>query len=188
MFVILTNRGNEMTVKLKAMILGLLVTGVVACNGRDVAVVAHSIVTQTVPLPKEPVNAPAWSQEEMKCLTLTIYGEARNQPFHGQVAVGAAVVSRSLSPRWDKNLCSVVQQKGQFVGYWAAVSGGVHEPKAWKMAEEAARYATTGYPYLPPQYRKVFFFTVKGEQSEFHNKLQLVGYIQDHAFFSEALR
>lgn len=143
------------------------------------------VLTLSLPVPAKKIP-PAWSDVEIKCLALTIYGEARNQPFHGQVAVGAVVVSRSLSPDFPKELCEVVKQKKQFAGYWAALEiekAGKIQSDPWKKALEAAAYATDGYIYLSPQYQKVFFFTLKGENSAFHKTLPVIGKIQDHVFY-----
>lgn len=172
--------------KLKSGVMVVLAMLVASCSisVSDFMGMTKFVMSRPLVLPKL-ASGPAWSEEEIECLTLTIYGEARNQPFHGQVAVGAVVVSRSLSPNWPKNLCDVVREKGQFAGYWAALEGGVKEKGAWDSAKRAADFATSGYPYLSEQYRKVFFFTRRKEVSPFHNKMELVGYIMDHAFYSE---
>ncbi len=162
-----------------------LVLLVAACSVKDFMVLTNSVMTTSIPVPAKKIPSP-WSKEEIRCLALTVYGEARNQPFHGQVAVGAVVVSRSLNPKYPKDLCEVVKQKNQFAGYWAALSiskAGKVQRDPWKVAMAAAAYATDGYGYLPAQYRKVFFFTLKGENSAFHKTLPLIGRIQDHDFY-----
>lgn len=147
---------------------------------------AGATVTLELPLPAETPAPSPWSEAEIDCLARTVYGESRNQPFNGQVAVAAVVVSRSLNPKWPNDLCAVVRQPKQFAGYWVAKNppAGTRS-KAWESAYAAARLATDSYGALPESYRKVYYFTVRHERSAFHAKLPLQGYIADHAFFRD---
>lgn len=122
------------------------------------------------------VSQPIWSDEEMKCLTVMIYGEARNQPFEGQVAVGAVAVNRSLQGSWAPDVCKVVKQKGQFHGYWNAPRStrNVIEAKAWQTAARAAQAAVR----LPGRYQGLYFFDSGGGGG----KVTLA--IKDHRFYS----
>lgn len=121
------------------------------------------------------VSQPVWSPAEMQCLTVMIYGEARNQPFEGQVAVGAVAVNRSLQGSWAPDVCSVVKQKGQFHGYWNAPRrpANVIEARAWQTAAKAA-YAASG---LPARYQGLYFFDSGGR-----GRSTLA--IKDHRFYS----
>lgn len=135
--------------------------------------------TYVVELPKQQPKPPAWSEAEIECLARTIYGESRNQPYHGQVAVGAVVVARSLSPRWPSDLCAVVSQKGQFGGYYTAK---IREHRAWEVALKAAQHATEGFPTLPESYRTSYFFR-NATDSSFDRFAKRKGKIADHFFY-----
>lgn len=147
---------------------------------------ADATLTVELPLPAETPAPSPWSEAEIECLARTVYGESRNQPFNGQVAVAAVVVSRSLNPKWPKDLCAVVRQPKQFAGYWATKNPPTgNRSAAWESAFAAARLATEAYGALPESYRSVYYFTVRHERSAFHAKLPLQGYIADHAFFRD---
>lgn len=121
-----------------------------------------------------------WSTAEIECIARTIYGESRNQPYHGQVAVGAVIVARSLSTRWPSDLCAVVSQSGQFGGFY---TGKIREPKAWAVALKAANHATAGFGSLPESYRTSFFFRNRTDPS-FIRWATPKGVIGDHLFYT----
>ena len=49
-----------------------------------------------------------------KLLAALIFCEAGNQPYKGQVAVGAVVMNRIASGKYPNNMKAVIYQKGQF--------------------------------------------------------------------------
>ena len=51
---------------------------------------------------------------DINLLARVIYAEARGEPFEGQVAVGAVLVNRVLSPKFPDDLWSVVFKRGEF--------------------------------------------------------------------------
>lgn len=56
------------------------------------------------------VNSPTKVQEEdLKCLALNIYHEARNESLAGQVAVAQVVMNRVSHNSYPDNVCDVVQ-------------------------------------------------------------------------------
>lgn len=50
------------------------------------------------------------SQEEINCLRLNTYHEARGEDYEGQVAVVHVVLNRMQSDRYPDNVCDVVHQ------------------------------------------------------------------------------
>jgi spore germination cell wall hydrolase CwlJ-like protein len=54
-------------------------------------------------------------QNELRCLALNIYFEARSEPESGQRAVGHVVINRVAHPRYPDSVCEVVQQGGEQV-------------------------------------------------------------------------
>jgi N-acetylmuramoyl-L-alanine amidase len=77
---------------------------------------------------------------ERDCLALTIYGEARNQPLDGQVAVGCVILNRLRTGRW-KTLREVVFARAQFSCWSQRLSG----PENFADLMVAADRALTGY-------------------------------------------
>ena len=55
--------------------------------------------------------------EDYKCLSTTIYLEARDQSEAGQIAVGEVILARVASDRFPNTICEVVHQKKQFSCY-----------------------------------------------------------------------
>ena len=53
-------------------------------------------------------------------LARAINGEARGEPYEGQVAVGAVILNRTRDPRFPKSIAGVIYQPGAFT----AVSDG----------------------------------------------------------------
>jgi len=53
----------------------------------------------------------AYNKEEINCLALNIYHEARNEPFSGKVAVGVVTMNRQFSKHYPDTVCKVVYQK-----------------------------------------------------------------------------
>lgn len=53
--------------------------------------------------------------EDVSCLALNIYHEARNQPMVGQIAVALVTLNRVDDPRFPNTVCGVVTQ-GKHVG------------------------------------------------------------------------
>lgn len=53
-------------------------------------------------------------------LARAINGEARGEPYEGQVAVGAVIINRTRDPRFPKTIAGVIYQPGAFT----AVSDG----------------------------------------------------------------
>lgn len=53
-------------------------------------------------------------RQEVTCLALAIYFEARGEPSRGQQAVGNVVMNRTHSNRYPNTACGVLFQAGQF--------------------------------------------------------------------------
>jgi spore germination cell wall hydrolase CwlJ-like protein len=71
-----------------------------------VALLAGPMMTATTP-------ARAGDDEEISCLALTIYHEARGESERGKLAVGHVVMNRARSGVFPANICDVVRQGGQ---------------------------------------------------------------------------
>lgn len=162
-----------------------LITLCVAGNATQASPsVARPLQTVSIALPEPVATPPAWSQAELGCLARMIYGEARNQPYAGQVAVAAVAVNRSLKARWAGDLCSVVKAKGQFQGYRDRVRPRNQvDTLAWEQALRAAQHATDGYGTLPKSYQSSYFFHAKAAKG-FDRWATPQGRIGDHVFYT----
>lgn len=79
------------------------------------------------------------NKEDIELLARVIHGEARGEPFIGQVAVGAVVINRVLSSYFPNTFRGVIYQKNQF----SAVNDGQinlsPNSTSYRAAEEALR-------------------------------------------------
>ena len=80
------------------------------------------------------------NEQEFELLARLIHGEARGENYIGQVAVGAVILNRVLSPYFPDDLRSVVYQPGQF----SPVSNGQINLHPNRTAYRAARAALKG--------------------------------------------
>lgn len=131
------------------------------------------------------VNAVPVSQaekDEMKCLTMNIYFEARNQSNEGQRAVGHVTLNRVLSPRFPSSICKVVYQKHQFSWYSDGKPDVVNNTKSWKQAMMNASHVIKNHHrdntggalfyhahYVSPKWAKSFKILAVIEQHIFYD-------------------
>ncbi len=80
------------------------------------------------------------SSDEKDILARAIHAEARGEPFMGQVAVGAVIINRVLSPHYPDSFRGVIFQPGQF----CVVQDGQINLPANQQAFDAAREALEG--------------------------------------------
>ena len=79
---------------------------------------------------------------DQELLASLIFCEAGNQPYEGQVAVGAVVLNRVRSSSYPNSISEVIYQSGQFtpeiIGWLDSVySGGSYTQSAYQAAEDA---------------------------------------------------
>ncbi len=80
--------------------------------------------------------------EELNCVAVAIYHEARGESFPGQLAVAEVIMNRARSGRYPTTLCGVVKQPWQFSFVRAGRFPAVNEASpAWSYARSIARIA-----------------------------------------------
>ena len=87
----------------------------------------------------------------LNLLSRVIYGEARGEPYAGQVAVGAVVMNRIKSSSFPNTLSGVVYQSGAF----DAVKDGQVNLTPDSTARKAAQDAMNGWD---PSYGAIYYF------------------------------
>ena len=87
---------------------------------------------------REKAEAEAAQQAEKELLASLIFCEAGNQPYEGQVAVGAVVMNRIKSSSYPDTMEEVIYQSGQFS---PAMSGWLDRVRANQSYTEAAMQA-----------------------------------------------
>lgn len=80
-------------------------------------------------------NTSSSNSTDLNLLSRIIYGEARGEPYSGQVAVGAVVLNRVKSSSFPNSIAGVIYQSGAF----DAVSDGQINMSPDSTAKKAAR-------------------------------------------------
>jgi len=91
------------------------------------------------------------SSSDLNLLARIIYGEARGEPYTGQVAVGAVVLNRVRSSSFPNTIAGVIYQKGAF----DAVADGQINYTPNATAKKAAQDALNGWD---PSYGAIYYF------------------------------
>ena len=81
------------------------------------------------------------SQSDLDLLARCVYGEARGEPYTGQVAIAAVVLNRVRSSKFPNTISGVIYQRGAFT----AVSDGQINLTPNETAYKAAREALGGH-------------------------------------------
>lgn len=111
--------------------------------------------------------------KEFDCTAQTVYGEARGEPFEGQVQVALTVISRIYSKDFPDHACQVVRQKNQFAGYW--------EAKGRKNPQVEAATMKAALEFF--EHKETLYFDSVKTPSKFHRKLPKVVAIANHNFY-----
>jgi len=81
--------------------------------------------------------------EEMRCLAVAVYYEARGEPLDGQLAVAQVILNRRDSGRFAASICGVVYQRGQFSFTWDKRPDRPASNATWRTAQAIAVIAAT---------------------------------------------
>ncbi len=93
-----------------------------------------------------PVNALAQAiKDDLHCLALNIYHEARGEPHEGQLAVAYVTMNRMVSHRYPNSVCGVVWQRKQFSWTHDGRSDRPRDKRAWRRSQRIASYIYNNY-------------------------------------------
>jgi hypothetical protein len=151
---------------------------------------AHRALDLPPSLPHDPALPEPWpvpvietviAPEELQCLALNLYHEARGEPEPGRIAVGQVVLNRAADGGFPGTLCAVVQQGGakplnrcQFSWWCDGRSDRPSDEEAWTDSRRLAAELVRGWhgdptggalwyhaDYVSPYWRRAF---VEGPQ------------------------
>lgn len=91
------------------------------------------------------------NSSNVNLLARVIYGEARGEPYSGQVAVGAVILNRVKSSQFPNTIAGVVYQSGAF----DAVADGQVNLAPDSTSKKAAQDALNGWD---PSYGAIYYF------------------------------
>ena len=129
-------------------------------------------------------------EDELSCLALTVYFEARGEPDLGKAAVAHVVLNRVADARFPDSVCKVVRQGGQQTRYrcqftwWCdGLSDTPRKGPDWELTKTMARKVFWGYSedptagalwyhadYVQPDWASVYRKTSKIGRHIFYNE------------------
>lgn len=128
--------------------------------------------SEVAPVPEPRI---AFTSEDLDLMAHVIYSEAPNEPFEGQVAVGAVIVNRVLNPHFPDTIHDVVFAPGQFQGTKTALFN--REP-----SDDAVRAARQALYGDDPSHGALYFYDPRTSTSRWIFTLKVVATIGHHRF------
>ena len=117
----------------------------------------------------------ATSSSDLNLLSRLVYGEARGEPYTGQVAVAAVVLNRVRSSSFPNTVAGVIYQKGAF----DVVSDGQINMTPKETAKKAAQDALNGWD---PSYGAIYYFNPNTATNKWIWSRPLIKTIGKHRF------
>ncbi len=108
-------------------------------------------------------------------LARIINGEARGEPYEGQVAVGAVVLNRVDHPSFPNSISGVVYQKGAFT----AVDDGQINAEMYSSSHRAARDALNGWD---PTGGAIYYYNPQTATNKWIRSREIICTIGKHVF------
>lgn len=142
-------------------------------NGLSVDGIAGPVTLRAMGIFSSSTNTTTNSNLEL--LARVVYGEARGEPYIGQVAVAAVILNRVEDPRFPKTIAGVVYQAGAF----DVVSDGQINLTPDETAYKAARDALNGWD---PTYGCLYYYNPATATSKWIWSLPVSVKIGRHVF------
>ncbi|MBV7272147.1 spore cortex-lytic enzyme [Clostridiaceae bacterium UIB06] len=120
-------------------------------------------------------NKNVTSNQDVLLLARLINGEARGEPYEGQVAVGAVVLNRTRDPKFPSSVAGVIYQPGAFT---AIVDGQIHA-NLLQSSVNAAQDALNGWD---PSGGAIYYFNPSTATSSWIWSRPLIKIIGKHRF------
>lgn len=146
---------------------GLAADGVIGTRTAQALGISLSQSTST--------SSQSTSSTDLNLLARVVYGEARGEPYTGQVAVAAVVLNRVKSSSFPNTIAGVVYQSGAF----DCVSDGQINLTPNQSAYNAARDALNGWD---PTYGCLFYYNPRTATSKWMLSRTIKLNIGNHAF------
>ena len=120
-------------------------------------------------------NTNTTNNQDVTLLASLINGEARGEPYEGQVAVGAVVLNRTRDSRFPSTIAGVIYQPGAFTATMDGQIGAKMEPNS----VNAARDALNGWD---PSGGAIYYFNPATATSAWIWSRPLIKIIGNHRF------
>ena len=114
---------------------------------------------------------------DLQLMARAINGEARGEPYEGQVAVGAVILNRVKSSKFPNTIAGVIYQSGAFT---AVADGQINVPIAQgSTVLKAAQDAMNGWD---PTGGAIYYYNPKTATNSWIRSRKVITTIGDHRF------
>ncbi len=135
----------------------------------------------------------AVSKDELLCLALNDYWEARSEVIAGRVAVARVVLNRAMDARFPRNLCDVVKQsrgpalhRCQFSWYCDGKADVPYDPKSWRDSLKIAAAVLQKDSSIPDPTDGALWYHADFTQPTWSDGYESTTVIGTHVFYREA--
>ncbi|HBL81886.1 MAG TPA: spore cortex-lytic enzyme SleB [Clostridiales bacterium] len=126
---------------------------------------------------QEQVMAAGNYKNELQLLARCVNGEARGEPYAGQVAVAAVILNRVKHPSFPNTISGVIYQKGAFT---ATVDGQINVPiSEGSSVYKACRDAMNGWD---PTGGAIYYYNPKKTTNKWIYSREVIKIIGSHRF------
>lgn len=129
------------------------------------------------------IPAHAYTDQELECLALNIYHEARNQELQGQLAVGLVTLNRVKNNRWPDTICGVVWQRKQFSWTHDGKPDRPYNKPVWEQIRSLARMLLNARDVYPDFTKGALYYHAKYVKPVWRHQLVEVAEIGSHVFY-----
>ena len=121
------------------------------------------------------INSP---KKEIECLAHNIYHESRGEPYKGKISVGMVVMNRTKSGKYPEDVCSVINQKGQFS--WVGKKKKTKDIVAFNDSKKIAEYIYHNHDKIDDPTKGALYFNSGKTRKWNLKKITVIG---NHKFY-----
>ena len=115
------------------------------------------------------------SSGDLYLLARCVYGEARGEPYKGQVAVAAVILNRTKNSGFPSSIAGVIYQPGAF----SALNDGQFDEPIAESARRAAQDAMSGWD---PTGGAIYYYNPAKTTNQWIYSRPVIAQIGDHVF------
>jgi len=135
-------------------------------------------------------NVHANEAEELECLSLNIYHEARNEPVIGQLAVAMVTMERVRETRFPDTVCEVVKQgyhigrrDCQFSWYCDGKTDTPYEIDAYEKAVAISKVIYYNYDFMTHPIKGADHYHANYVAPSWNSNMRKVAEVGNHIFW-----
>ena len=135
------------------------------------------LTLHNAPLHPEPLR---YTEQELECLALNVYHEARGEKLQGRLLVTQVVLNRSKTRKLS--FCETVYQKKQFS--WTNSGVRKVEKEVLHRYYKEAVGLLYGFHSVPEEFQNVEYYHTTAVKPVWRHALTRVGVVGQHIFYS----